>query len=120
MTTAPRQAALRHVTTPEAWRGNVAGTEFGTDVTVLFFSTEEIGGGPRLHVHTYDEVFVIVEGNARFTVGETTIDAKAGDVVFGPANVPHKFANLGPGRLRTTDIHLSDRWVQTNLDNPDA
>ena len=40
----------------------------------------------------------------------------AGDILLGPANVPHKFENLGPGPLETTDIHLSDRWIQTNLE----
>ena len=47
-------------------------------------------------------------------------EAKAGQIVFGPANVPHKFHNLGPGRLDTTDIHVSDRWIQTDLDDPEA
>ena len=32
----------------------------------------------------------------------------------------HKFRNLGPGRLDTTDIHVSDRWIQTNLDDPET
>ena len=63
---------------------------------------------------------LVREGRARFTVGGTAIDAEAGDVVFGPAEVPHKFHNLGPGPLRTTDLHLSDRWIQTDLDDPDA
>lgn len=106
--------------TPGAWRGNVEGHLFGTNATILFYSTDEIGAGPVLHVHPYDEIFVIIEGRARFTVGGETLEAAAGDVVFGPANVPHKFTNLGPGTLRTTDVHLSDRWVQTNLEDPDT
>src|SRR6516162_4909998 len=47
------------------------------------------------------------EGRARFTVGDKTIDAEAGDVILGPANIPHGYQNLGPGRLESLDIHLS-------------
>lgn len=103
----------------ELWRGNVEGKDFGTSVTVLFYATEEVGVGPKWHVHTYDEIFIITEGRALFTVGKEKIEAEEGDVVFGPANIPHKYHNLGPGRLQSTDIHLSDEWIQTNLDDPE-
>jgi mannose-6-phosphate isomerase-like protein (cupin superfamily) len=86
----------------------------------LFYSTEEVGRGPVWHVHPYDEIFIIREGRALFRVGETRIEAEAGQIIFGPANVPHKFHSLGPGRLDTTDIHVSDRWIQTDLDDPEA
>ncbi len=33
-------------------------------------------------------------------------------VVYGPADVPHKFVNLGPGILKTVDIHVSSRREQ--------
>lgn len=102
----------------QPWRGHVEGLALGTNVTVLFHASDP-GGGARLHVHPYDEIFIVREGRVRYTVGDETINAEAGDIVLGPANVPHKFTNLGPGRLETTDIHLSDRWIQTNLDDPD-
>ena len=88
------------------WVGRFEGKALGTNVTVLFFSTEKLGNGPPLHVHDYDEIFIIRQGHARFTVGDTEFIAKMGDIVFGPANIPHKFENLGPGRLETTDIDL--------------
>jgi mannose-6-phosphate isomerase-like protein (cupin superfamily) len=31
-------------------------------------------GGPRLHKHPYEGVFVVQEGNATFTAGEETIE----------------------------------------------
>ncbi len=102
----------------EDWRGHVEGLTLGTGVTVLFHASEP-GGGAKLHVHPYDEVFIVRKGRVRYTVGGETIDAEAGDIVLGPANVPHKFTNLGPGRLETTDIHLSDRWIQDDLDDPE-
>ena len=103
----------------DLWKGVLEGKNIGTGVTVLFYATDEIGEGPRWHVHPYDELFIIRKGRALFTVGEKKIEAETGDVLLGPANVPHKYHSIGPGRLETTDIHVSDRWIQTNLDDPE-
>src|SRR5690606_15958614 len=97
------------------WRGFVEGIATGAQVTVLSYGTDMVGTGPRLHVHPYDETFILVEGSARFFVGDTTLEASAGEVVLGPAGIPHRFENLGPGRLQTIDIHHSPRWIQTDL-----
>ena len=99
------------------WRGNSPGEARGTDVTVLVYGTDTVGEGPRLHVHPYDETFVVLIGRARFFVGDEVIDAGAGEAVLGPAGLPHRFENLGPGRLQTIDVHHSPRWIQTDLDD---
>lgn len=104
---------------PGTWRGAAEGFRLGTGVTILFYETAEVGVGPKWHIHPYDEVFVIREGRALFTVGDRKLEAETGDIVLGPADVPHKFHNLGPGRLVTVDIHQSDRWIQTDLDDPE-
>ncbi|WP_226779660.1 cupin domain-containing protein [Oceaniglobus trochenteri] len=101
------------------WKGRFEGIDIGTGVTVLFYATETIGAGPKWHVHPYGEVFILRSGRALFTVGERKIEAVAGQVILGPAGVPHKFENLGPGLLESTDIHLSERWIQTDLDDPE-
>ena len=98
------------------WRGAVPGLTQQTGITVLAYGTDQVGVGPRLHVHPYDETFVVVQGRARFFVGDLVIDAEAGDVVLGPAGVPHRFENRGPGRLQTIDVHHSPTWIQTDLD----
>jgi mannose-6-phosphate isomerase-like protein (cupin superfamily) len=98
------------------YRGSVNGESLGGQITVLTYGNDEPGVGPVLHVHPYDEVFVVTQGRARFFVGDHVIDAEAGETVLGPAGVPHRFINLGPGRLQTIDIHHSPRWVQTNLE----
>ena len=98
------------------WRGALNGLTLGSQNTILTYGTDTIGAGPRLHVHPYDETFIIVQGRARFVVGDVTLDAVAGEVVMGPAGVPHRFENLGPGRLQTIDIHHSPEWIQTDLD----
>ncbi|MFC4667333.1 cupin domain-containing protein [Seohaeicola nanhaiensis] len=99
-----------------AWRGFVNGDALRGPVTILTYGNDTPGEGPRLHVHPYDETFVVIEGRARFFVGETEVDAVAGDVVLGPAGVPHRFINLGPGRMQTIDVHHSPRWIQTDLE----
>jgi mannose-6-phosphate isomerase-like protein (cupin superfamily) len=87
------------------WRGEFEGGAYGANICVIFVRTEKIGDGPRLHRHPYPETFIVRNGRVRFTVGDETIDAVAGQIVVCPANVPHKFANLGPDLLEQIDIH---------------
>ena len=101
------------------WRGRIEGADLGTGTTIIFYATEETGKGPLWHVHPYDEVFIIRTGRALFTVGDEKIEAVEGDVLLGPAGIPHKYHNLGPGLLESIDIHLSARWIQTDLDDPE-
>lgn len=54
--------------------------------------TESPGKDSPLHVHhREDEGFWILEGNATFEVGGATIEAQAGDYVFGPRDIPHRY-----------------------------
>ena len=86
------------------------------DVDVSFFMVDSPpGGGPVLHKHPYEEVFVTLEGEATFTVGDATIEASAGQIVVAPAGVPHKFVNSGSGPLRQVDIHPNGRIQQVNI-----
>ena len=66
------------------------------DVDVSFFLVDSPpGGGAVLHTHPYEEIFVTLEGEATFTVGDATIEVSAGQIVVAPAGVPHKFVNSG-------------------------
>jgi quercetin dioxygenase-like cupin family protein len=54
--------------------------------------TEHPGAEAPLHVHHRDdEGFWILEGEVTFEVGDQTIEATAGDYVFGPRDIPHRF-----------------------------
>jgi quercetin dioxygenase-like cupin family protein len=54
--------------------------------------TEPAGAEAPLHVHhREDEGFWILEGDVTFEVGDQTIEASAGDYVFGPRDIPHRF-----------------------------
>jgi mannose-6-phosphate isomerase-like protein (cupin superfamily) len=93
------------------------GKEYG-DIPISFFWVQSSpGGGPRLHKHPYEEIFVILEGQATFTVDENTIEVEGGHVVIGPAGVPHKFINSGEGTLRQINIHSSKEVITEWLED---
>jgi mannose-6-phosphate isomerase-like protein (cupin superfamily) len=74
------------------------------------------GGIVRLHKHPYKEIFIIQEGVSTFTVGSTTLEAIAGQIIIVSADVPHKFMNNGDGQLRQIDIHISKEFITEWLD----
>jgi quercetin dioxygenase-like cupin family protein len=56
------------------------------------------GAGVPLHVNTReDEVFQVLEGRVEFHVGDETVTAEAGTVVYAPRNVAHAFHVVGSG-----------------------
>lgn len=58
------------------------------------------GDQAPLHVHYHeDEGFWILDGEVTFEVGEVTIEAHAGDYVFGPRGIPHRYT-VGPSGCR--------------------
>jgi mannose-6-phosphate isomerase-like protein (cupin superfamily) len=69
------------------------------------------GGFVRLHKHPYKEIFIIQEGTAIFTVGSTTLEAHAGQIIMVPADVPHKFANVSDKKLKQVDIHINRQFI---------
>ena len=81
-----------------------------TDISFIWVDMPP-GGSVRLHHHPYKEVFIILEGAATYTIGSTTLEARAGQIVVAPANVPHKFINSGQSQLRQVDIHLSKQFI---------
>jgi len=57
--------------------------------------------GVPMHVHgREDETWFVLEGEFTFQVGGQTLNAYAGDYVFGPRNVPHSYANLSAAPAR--------------------
>jgi quercetin dioxygenase-like cupin family protein len=91
------------------------GYRFGNVNASFFLVDSPPGEGALLHFHPYEEIFITLEGEATFTVGDEVIEAKAGQIVVAPANVPHKFTNSGTGLLRQVDIHPSSSIQQTNI-----
>ena len=82
----------------------------------FFITRNKPGTGPDLHREPSEETFIVQDGEARFTVGESTFDATAGQIVIAPANTPHKFVNTGTTPLRQINIHpvprMETEWLE--------
>jgi mannose-6-phosphate isomerase-like protein (cupin superfamily) len=85
------------------------------NVSLIFFDGPP-GSGPKLHRHSYAEVFIMVEGNATFTVGDDIVEAAPGQILIAQPNQPHKFINTGDGPLRINSIHNGPRFIQEDLE----
>ena len=78
------------------WFGGLAvfkatAADTGGQMTIVEI-TEPPGMEAPLHVHHRDdEGFWILEGDVTFEVGGETIEASAGDYVFGPRDIPHRY-----------------------------
>ncbi len=86
------------------WLGGLAvikttAAETGGRVSIIEV-TNPPGDEAPWHVHhREDEGFWILEGSATFEVGDITVEASAGDYLFGPRDVPHRYA-VGPEGCR--------------------
>jgi quercetin dioxygenase-like cupin family protein len=87
-----------------------------TEVSFILVDMQP-GEGVRLHQHPYQEIFLLQEGVATYTVGTTTLEARAGQIIIAEAYTPHKFVNSGEGKLRQVDIHLSKRFITQWLED---
>jgi mannose-6-phosphate isomerase-like protein (cupin superfamily) len=90
---------------------NLEGRDIGSGISIIREYTDEVGWGPRLHRHPYPETFVILQGQALFTIGDEQRTGRAGEVLVVPAGVPHKFVVLGPGVYQAVDIHENDHFI---------
>jgi mannose-6-phosphate isomerase-like protein (cupin superfamily) len=92
------------------------GHDYG-DAGVSFLAVDlSPGDGPRLHKHAYGEILIVQEGRGSYTVGATSLEATAGQILLVPPNTPHKFHNSGDGPLRQLDLHLTNdiltEWLE--------
>jgi quercetin dioxygenase-like cupin family protein len=89
------------------------GREHGSSVS-FFIGTFDAGTGPGLHLHPYDETFLVEAGSATFTVDGQTFELGAGQITVVPANTPHKFVSREGFRL--ISISPADHMQQENLE----
>lgn len=91
------------------------GEAHGSGVS-FFLVNNEPGAGPGLHRHPYSETWIVRSGQGRFTADGEEFVAGPGDIVVVGQETPHKFENVGPGRLDVVCIHASPRMIQENLE----
>jgi quercetin dioxygenase-like cupin family protein len=74
------------------------------------------GAGPPLHMHDFDEVFYMLEGELIFQIDEALVTKGAGELAFAPRNVAHALANHSdaPARyvLVCTPAGLERHWAR--------
>lgn len=55
----------------------------------------DAGGHMPLHTNSVEHEQYVLSGRAKVVLGETTIEAKAGDVLLIPAGVAHSYETIG-------------------------
>ena len=93
----------------------LVGADHGGVGACIIYDDAEPGRGPSPHTHPYEEVLIVLDGEATVMAGERELVARSGDVVIVPADTPHAFTNTGDGPLRQIDIHLSPSFSTTWL-----
>jgi len=92
------------------------GQDTGGAMSVLQFDDRR-GQAPPLHVHGHeDELWVVLEGEISFYVGETRFERHAGQAAFGPRGVPHSYLVRSP-TSRLLVVHSPagiDAWFAGN------
>ena len=83
----------------------LVGEDHDVGVCVIFVDAEP-GRGPSLHTHPYEEILVVLEGEATLLPEDGRV-ARTGDVVIVRPGEPHGFVNSGDGPLKQIDIHVS-------------
>lgn len=90
------------------------GEDHGGVGVCLAIVDAEPGRRVDLHLHDYDELFVVIEGEATLPAGAERV-VRGGDLVVISAGTPHGFVNSGSTRLRQIDIHVSPSFRTTWL-----
>ncbi len=90
------------------------GRDHGSSIS-CFVTRHPKGSGAQLHVHPYEETFIVQAGLARFTVGDDEVDVGPGHIVVVPPETPHKFTSAADEPLELIGIHPSDRVEQQDL-----
>ncbi|MEW5831350.1 MAG: cupin domain-containing protein [Campylobacterota bacterium] len=62
--------------------------------------TIEAGGHMPHHTNTVEHEQFVLSGRAKVRVGDESFEAKAGDILYIPANVPHSYETLGDEAYR--------------------
>ena len=99
-------------------RVRVVASAGGTDSSFSIVEvTEPVGSAAPLHVHHGEaEAFYILEGTLELTCGAETVAASAGDFVYTPRDVPHKYVVVGDRAARVLLLFSRPGFEQFFLD----
>ncbi len=81
---------------------HLTGEETGGDYSLTeFIMAAPPAPGPPAHIHgAENEATYVLEGELLFTLGERSMKAYTGSILFIPIGTKHALSNLGPGTAR--------------------
>ena len=88
--TAPRYRRAEGITSYLLASPRTAGAEH---LTVTLVEIDP-GGRQRVHDHLPEQIYFIIEGRGRMSVGGETREVASGDCVFIPSHAPHGLENI--------------------------
>ena len=112
----PKSAHLREADFPKISRvGGATTTQLvtpacGASAFLSGFTDIPPGAAIPLHYHDCEEAVLVVSGQATVEVDGETFPASAGDVVWQPEMIPHRFIN--PSQTETLRIY----WTYASVD----
>jgi mannose-6-phosphate isomerase-like protein (cupin superfamily) len=83
----------------------------GVDAS-MFVTKTPPGRAVELHVHPYHEVFLLLRGRGRWTVGEDVVELEPEQMVVVPPDTRHGFRNIGDEPLLVVSVHERGTVVQ--------
>jgi mannose-6-phosphate isomerase-like protein (cupin superfamily) len=80
----------------------------GSSATVALDSTSSGSGGPKPHVHRFEQVYFMLDGETTVMYGIENEKAKKNDIVIIPAGVVHTNTNMSSGPERHITLLLPE------------
>ncbi len=78
----------------------------------------EAGGHMPMHINTIEHEQYVLCGKAKVYIGDEQFEAKAGDILYIPANKPHAYETLGDEAYRFLCLVPKGEDCITVLDKP--
>ena len=70
-------------------RSGVTRRVFSGEKSMMVLNELMPSAKPALHQHPHEQLTYIIEGSARFVIGDEVVDLVEGDLILIPPNVPH-------------------------------
>jgi len=121
MSFSPKDHYFRFDQLDEAYRApgeythRLDGERYGFESLSFIITDTQPNGGPNLHVHDFEEAHILLEGTAKYQMGEKTFTADAPYVVKVPAGVPHTFINAGNKPFNLVAVFASKKLASKRL-----
>jgi quercetin dioxygenase-like cupin family protein len=99
----------------EAVRQGIRRRGFGTKECLLVMNECEPGMEPRPHVHEFDQIAMIVSGQANYYVGDEKSEMAPGSIVLIPAGKEHYIEPVGEEVVKNIDVFTPCRQDLAHL-----